>query len=40
MNGSPQQKQPEKESYVLFGFLLCVIGLAILTALLKLIGTI
>lgn len=38
MNGSQQQKQPEKESFALFGTLLAVIGLGVLAALLKIIG--
>jgi hypothetical protein len=38
MNESQQQKQPEKESFAIFGVLMGVIGLGLLAALLKLVG--
>jgi hypothetical protein len=38
MNEPQQQKQPEKESFTLFGILLAVIGLGVLAALLKIVG--
>jgi cytoskeletal protein RodZ len=38
MNESQQQKQPEKESFVAFGFLLAVVGLGLLAGILKLVG--
>jgi hypothetical protein len=38
MNESSKQKQPEKESFAIFGILMGVIGLGLLAALLKLVG--
>jgi beta-lactamase regulating signal transducer with metallopeptidase domain len=38
MNESQQQKQPEKESFAVFSFLMAVIGLGALAAILKLVG--
>jgi hypothetical protein len=38
MNESQQQKQPEKESFAIFGVLMVVIVLGLLAALLKIVG--
>jgi hypothetical protein len=38
MNESQQQKKPEKESFIAFGFLLAIIGLGLLAGILKLFG--
>jgi hypothetical protein len=38
MNESQQQKKPEKESFVAFGFLLTVMALGLLAGILKLVG--
>jgi hypothetical protein len=38
MSESQQQKKPEKESFVIAGILLTVIGLGALAVLLKLVG--
>jgi hypothetical protein len=38
MNESQQQKQPEKESFVAFGFLLIAMGIGVLAMILKLVG--
>jgi hypothetical protein len=38
MNESQQQKQPEKESFGAFGFLLGAIGLALIAVILKIAG--
>jgi hypothetical protein len=38
MNESQQQKKPEKESFVAFGFLLTIMVLGLLAGILKLVG--
>ena len=38
MNETSKQKQPEKESFALFGILMTVIGLCGIAVLLKLVG--